>query len=163
MYIRICKKPFFPNRSFTSKGSSGDQRDGTQKTPNPVAGQLRRNPGGRGSPFFSKKFQNPGKWPLLNRKVINLSKGKFEVSEQEIFRNALKLLQYASKCFKMLQNASKCFKMLQNSSKFFKMLQNCFKMCQNALKMLRNASKCFKMLQNSSKCFKIASKCVKML
>ena len=51
-------KEFFPNRSFTSKGSSGDQRDGTQKTPNPVAGQLRRTPGGRGGTFdFRKNFK----------------------------------------------------------------------------------------------------------
>ena len=54
----ICSAPkdvFFPNRSFTSKGSSGDQRDGTQKTPNPEAGQLRRTPGARGCSFFFRK------------------------------------------------------------------------------------------------------------
>ena len=101
---------FFPNRSFTSKGSSGGQRDGTQKTPNPVAGQVRRTPGGARLPSrFSKKNQNPGKLLFSNRKVINLSKGKFEVSDQEIFRNALKLFQNASKCFKI---ALKCIKML---------------------------------------------------
>ena len=51
-----CK--FFPNRSFTSKGSSGGQRDGTQNPPNPVTGQVRRNPGGRGScPDFRKNFK----------------------------------------------------------------------------------------------------------
>ena len=55
---RKQKTAFFPNRSFTSKGSSGDQRDGTQKTPNPVAGQVRRTPGGRGGPSdFRKNFK----------------------------------------------------------------------------------------------------------
>ena len=38
--------PFFPNRSFTSKGSSGGQEGGLQKTPNPVAGQVGRTLGG---------------------------------------------------------------------------------------------------------------------
>ena len=54
----------------------------------------------------------------LDQKKIDLSKGKFDVSDQEILQNALK-------CFKMLQNASKLFKMLQ-------MFPNCFKMGQNA-------------------------------
>jgi hypothetical protein len=51
---------------------------------------------------FSKNFENPGKWPVLNRKLINLQEGKFEVSDEEIFQNASKLLQNASKCFKLL-------------------------------------------------------------
>ena len=30
---------------------------------------------------FSKNFENPEKWPVLNRKMINLQEGKFEVSD----------------------------------------------------------------------------------
>ena len=52
---------FFPDTRFTSKGSSGDQRDGTQKTPNPEACQVRRTPGARGSPFFFEKISKSGK------------------------------------------------------------------------------------------------------
>ena len=37
---------------------------------------------------ISKNFQNPGKWPVLKRKVINLQEGKFKVSDQEISQNA---------------------------------------------------------------------------
>ena len=33
-------------------------------------------------------FQNPGKWQVLKRKVINLQEGKFKVSDQEISKNA---------------------------------------------------------------------------
>ena len=81
---------------------------------------------------FSKNFENPGKWPVLNRKMINLQEGKFEVSDPEILKNSPKLLQNVLKCFKILQNASKCFK---NASKCFKMLPDvstCCKMLPNA-------------------------------
>ena len=32
---------------------------------------------------ISKKIQNPGKWPVQKRKVINLQEGKFKVSDQK--------------------------------------------------------------------------------
>ena len=49
---------FFPNRSFTSKGSSGGQEGGLQKTPNPVAGQFRRTPRGEVAlQILEKKFK----------------------------------------------------------------------------------------------------------
>jgi|OM-RGC.v1.032118430 hypothetical protein len=37
---------------------------------------------------ISKKIQNPGKLPILKRKVINSQEGKFKVSNQEISQNA---------------------------------------------------------------------------
>ena len=44
---------------------------------------------------FSKNFENPRKWPVLNRKMINLQEGKFEVSDPEILKNDPNLLQNA--------------------------------------------------------------------
>ena len=53
-------------------------------------------------PENAAKIENPGKLPVLKRKVNNLQEGKFEVSDQEISQNASKLLLNALKCFKIL-------------------------------------------------------------
>ena len=124
---------FCPTRSLLLRVRVGVKEGFPQDAGKAVGGQG----GGKGPAAsmplgFSKIFENPRKWPVLNGKMINLQEGKFEVSDPEILKNSPKLLQNVLKCFKILQNASKCFK---NASKCFKMLQN--------------ASKCFKMLQNA--------------
>ena len=170
--MALKKSLIFPNRSFTSKGSSGGQEGGLQKIPNPVAGQVGRTPGGEVAVQIFEKILKSGKIEPLStendqctrRKIRGFGSGNlaecFKILQNfpksfKIFQNpskSFKIVQKTSKCLKLLQNPSKCFKILENASKFFKILQN-----------LSKSSKSFKMLQNISKCFKIASKCFKML
>ena len=71
-------------------------------------------------------MKNLAKWPVLNRKVVNLQEGKFEVSDQENLNFGAEMLQIALKILlKSLQKAfeslskglRKAFKASKRSSK----------------------------------------------
>ena len=161
---------FFPNRSFTSKGSSGGQEGGFQKTPNPVAGQVRRTPGGEVAVQIFEKTSKSVKIEPPSTENDQFTRKKIRGFGSGNLGECFKILQNPSKSFKIFQNPLKSFKIFQKTWKCLKLLQNpskCFKIFQNASKFkifqnLSKSSKSFKMLQNISKCFKIASKWFKI-
>ena len=108
---------FFPNRSFTSKGSSGGQRGGFQKHLIRWAHGVVRTSRGEVAVQISGKFSKSGKMEPTEEENDQFTRRKIRGFGLEILKNDPKLLQNNPNCFKMLQNASKCFKMLQNASK----------------------------------------------
>ena len=126
------KSDYFPNRSFTSKGSSGGQEGGLQKIPNPVAGQVGRTPGGEVALQIFEKISKSGKIEPLSTENNQFTRRKIRGCGSGNLAECLKILQNPSKSFKILQNHLKSFKILQNPSKSFKFFQK--------------TSKCFKLL-----------------
>ena len=54
---------------------------------------------------FQENLKILAKWPVLNRKVVNLQEGKFEVSDQENLNFGSKMLQLVLKSFKLLEKS----------------------------------------------------------